>query len=58
MKDAARSQAGVYLRRGKITRQPCIVCGKRAEMHHPDYAKPRDVVWLCRAHHLAIHPGL
>jgi hypothetical protein len=24
-------------------------------MHHPDYAKPLNVVWFCREHHLAIH---
>jgi hypothetical protein len=54
----ARSYAHVYLRRGlieRIDRQPCIVCGAHAEMHHPDYGQPLWVVWLCRAHHGELH---
>lgn len=52
----ARAYANTYLRRGKIKRAPCEVCGaKRAEMHHPDYDRPLDVRWLCREHHLAEH---
>lgn len=51
----ARSMAGVYLRRGKLTRQPCEGCGGHAEMHHDDYDKPLEVRWLCRRCHLAEH---
>jgi hypothetical protein len=54
----ARAQAHIYLKRGKIERQPCKICGADAEMHHPDYAKPREVEWLCRDHHLKHHEGL
>lgn len=56
-KDSARSYAGVYLRRGKLQRQPCKVigCEQRAQMHHPDYLKPLEVEWLCRFHHLELH---
>ena len=54
-KDSARSQAGVYLRRGKIAREGCRDCGARAEMHHPDYSRPREIVWLCRIHHAEEH---
>jgi hypothetical protein len=25
--------------------------------HHPTYKKPLLVVWLCRAHHEAVHHG-
>jgi hypothetical protein len=57
-KDIARSKAGVYLRRGKITREPCRVCGGPAEMHHPDYDKPYEVDWLCRKCHLEEHATL
>lgn len=42
--------------RGKITRQPCEVCGNpKVDAHHPDYSKPREVNWLCRKHHMERH---
>ncbi|MCF2514440.1 hypothetical protein LVY65_05085 [Sphingomonas sp. G124] len=45
------------LRRGLIERQPCAVCGttRHVDGHHPDYDQPMAVVWLCRAHHVAVH---
>ena len=51
----ARSYTHVLIRRGKIIRQPCKVCGELAQVHHPDYDDPRLVDWLCRAHHLELH---
>jgi len=54
-KDICRSYAGVYLKRGKIVRQGCVVCGDKTEMHHADYDRPLEVIWLCRPHHLALH---
>lgn len=52
----ARSYAKVYMERGKITKQPCVVCGSHeSEMHHPDYGKPLFVVWICRACHTQLH---
>jgi hypothetical protein len=39
-----------------IERACCIKCGKpRAHAHHPDYHKPLLIVWLCPAHHSALH---
>lgn len=32
----------------------CKDCSK-PEAHHPDYANPLDVVWLCPAHHKQAH---
>lgn len=54
-----RSQARAYLhmnvKRGKVKKQPCEVCGKtKVEAHHPDYSKPLEVRWLCQRHHLAL----
>jgi hypothetical protein len=54
-KDNARSYANVYLRRGKIEKVACEICGKPGQMHHDDYSKPLDVRWLCRPHHLELH---
>lgn len=65
MKDIARSAAGVALRRGKIQRQACEHidpqkgrCDAFAEMHHPDYSKPLEVMWLCVPHHGDEHKRL
>ena len=56
LKDNARSYAGVYLRRGKLDRKPCVICGSvNTQMHHEDYSKPLDVVWLCRECHMELH---
>jgi hypothetical protein len=47
---------GNALRDGRLTRQPCHVCGQTAvEGHHPDYSRPLDVVWLCNQHHREAH---
>jgi hypothetical protein len=54
LKDRARSYAGVYKRRGKLIPQLCA-CGNNAEMHHEDYTKPLDVLWICRPCHLKLH---
>lgn len=44
------------LRDGRLTRQPCEVCGlPHGEAHHDDYSKPLEVRWLCKAHHRAAH---
>lgn len=57
-KDAARSYAGVYKRKGKLQEKPCEECGDKAEMHHPDYDQPLLIKWLCRKHHLKLHKEL
>lgn len=44
------------IRKGKISRGKCEVCGKlNAEAHHDDYSKPYDVRWLCHKHHMNNH---
>ena len=52
---AAQILLGNAVRDGKIIPQPCMVCGRKAEAHHPDYDTPLDVVWLCPPHHAQAH---
>lgn len=52
----ARAYANCYLRRGRLSKQPCEDCGAEgAEMHHDDYDKPLQVRWKCRACHMQHH---
>jgi hypothetical protein len=54
----ARNIASNHIRRGTMTKQPCVICGKeKVEAHHPDYSKPLEVIWYCRLHHVAAHRG-
>lgn len=49
----ARSISYYAYKSGKIEKKPCEVCGsKKTEMHHPDYAEPAEVIWLCKKHHI------
>ena len=44
---------------GKIIKKCCKICKNiNTEIHHPDYTKPLNVIWLCRKHHLALHRKL
>ena len=43
------------IRRGRLERLPCEVCGAKAQAHHDDYSKPLDVRWLCKLHHEQVH---
>lgn len=52
---AAHMAVQYAIRSGRMERQPCWVCGERAEAHHPDYSQPLDVVWLCPRHHKQAH---
>jgi hypothetical protein len=57
--DAQRAKAASIareaLRKGLLTREPCFMCGAKAEMHHPAYSSPLLVTWLCRPHHRQVH---
>ena len=47
------------VRRGKIKRMPCEICGeKRSQGHHDDYNKPLEVRWLCALHHKRHHMNI
>ena len=51
----ARSIWNHYVRDKHIIRQPCEICGEKAEAHHDDYNKPLEVRWLCFKHHREWH---
>jgi hypothetical protein len=56
IKERARRTLHNAVARGKITKQPCQVCGvERVDAHHADYSKPLEVTWLCRRHHMEHH---
>jgi hypothetical protein len=56
MKHIARSYAASYWKRGKLRQRPCRHCGEsKTERHHPDYARPLYVIWLCRPCYLRLH---
>jgi DNA repair exonuclease SbcCD ATPase subunit len=55
-KRAVREATHRALASGKLTREPCEVCGSEvSEAHHADYSKPLEVRWLCRTHHMEQH---
>lgn len=52
----AANMVSTWVRRGKLKKLPCFVCGKtQVEGHHPDYSRPVDVIWLCVKHHKEVH---
>lgn len=54
----AKTLVGRAVRGGKLPKQPCQECGDvKSIAHHTDYAKPLEVIWLCRKHHREIHYG-
>lgn len=55
---AAQIALGNAVRCGRVIPWPvCALpeCDCKPEAHHPDYSRPLDVVWLCRAHHKQAH---
>ena len=52
----AKYCVGNAIRDGRLTRQPCEVCGHpKAQAHHDDYSQPLNVRWLCTTHHAEHH---
>ena len=47
----------VAYKKGHLTLRPCVICGSnyRVNGHHPDYAKPLHVIFLCQRHHMRFH---
>lgn len=59
LRGRTRSYTNVLIRRGQLVPEPCRDCGSAdVQAHHPDYSKPRLVVWLCPEDHRAEHRAL
>ena len=52
---AARRAVRAAVESGRLIPLPCLICGSKAEAHHPDYDAPLAVVWLCSLHHRQAH---
>lgn len=45
-----------YIKKGKLQRQPCKICGEQnAYGHHQDYSRPLAILWLCASCHKKWH---
>ena len=54
-KRQAQNAVNNAIRKGRLIRRSCEICGGRAHAHHDDYSKPFDVRWLCPKHHSEHH---
>ncbi|MBH1995219.1 MAG: hypothetical protein I8H90_22645 [Burkholderiales bacterium] len=54
-RELARRAVKKAIKDGVLKTQPCFLCGKKAQAHHPDYSRELDVVWLCSQHHSDAH---
>lgn len=56
-RDAACRAVKQAVKKGKLRRQPCEVCGAVAQAHHDDYYRAywTKVRWLCTKHHAEEH---
>lgn len=59
-KHAAHLAVQRALYSGKLIKEACSICGTNDSIHahHEDYAKPLEVIWLCRRHHQDKHKEL
>lgn len=58
-KEKARRALEYAVKKGRIKKLPCEVCGNfNSEAHHENYRKPLEVNWLCRRHHLQMEGRL
>ena len=54
----ARQAVSNAVRDGRLTKQPCEVCGStKVQAHHDDYRKPLSVRWFCFKHHREVAHG-
>lgn len=55
-KRSCRAETAKLIRHGDLKTTPCEVCGDpKVQVHHLDYADPKNVRFLCKKHHNALH---
>lgn len=56
-KNKNKTNAQAMARRIYPVPQKCSIegCDNIGQRHHPDYSKPKEIIWLCRYHHTLIH---
>ena len=54
----ARRQVQKALSSGRIVKQRCVCGASEVVAHHPEYACPQKVLWLCESCHVALHAVL
>ena len=55
----AQNIAKKAVQRGKIKKMPCEICGdENVVIHHKDYSKPLEIIFLCRQCHINEHRKL
>ena len=48
----ARTAVSNAIRDGRLTKEPCCLCGSMfSQAHHEDYTKPLEVKWYCKQCH-------
>ena len=56
LKYRARMIVNNLLAAGKLSKEPCFLCGEPVTAaHHVDYEYPEKIIWLCRKHHEDVH---
>lgn len=59
VKKVAHGKLNYAILMGRVTKQPCTVCGSdKSHGHHEDYSKALEVVWYCVKHHAQRHRQL
>ncbi len=53
-----RRKTNDLIKKGKLRKKSCVVCGKKTVLpHHEDYSNPFKVIWLCEEDHKDYHDG-
>jgi hypothetical protein len=55
-RNIAHNAVGNAKRKSLLVKKACLICGRiDVQAHHENYAKPLDIIWLCKEHHIERH---